>query len=670
MSWDALGDGSAMPIVLVHKDFSAIADPVVLGGGCAVSSTSTIRVDGGGDVFLRCFGVRGSRMFEDASLWALDSYYPSADEYDAWNDYKASGATLSEGYTCTTFSDADSWIEYVDSAPLGTTGLTAGAEDGIIEVIAVALTTNADGTVSDPIRPVKQTCVPYKRSSYAITTDRVTAYDEAGATIAQKPGTFQVTYGDPCVIRIDSGDHHGYLMLTTRTLWQPPYASADPGDMLNDIVVWWSETAEFTEPAGPVLLVSGLDALPDQTGQFRMWISVPGGALLESPDGVESLYVYYVYHAFEPGDDKTSPPPGTEWWDTRGTGADTWMSAVRRWRSKQGVAEQGMAVKRLDLQTILDAIDAGAYSESSWAYTDAVAGDLLGHVRLWVASSEPSSGYEVRPFQAVFPYAKAVDPMPLVCDDELTLYYAANIVEGAGSRVGSRFGQGVWRAMALPQYLDVVNLDPGFWRASVPEGEFGRTDGGLSPTPAAPLSSKLDPRVETPSGAFVAVFGRDFVVRSPEGPIQGVTSRLSGGQTIAWRVPSPDLVVLATPQIKCKDPDPFILNDGTLVLYAGVAPDLPLSVHGATLDEACITYRDAFTHRIDFELPEVETWIIPPLGRPRTPAVAASPEAPWPNRLKIRGTATVTSASSEMVGFQSRLGTRCGCGAKDRGEQG
>lgn len=186
MAWSSLGGGEALPMFLVDKDNPNLTDPVVQGGGCTISSTATVVVDDlAGQAFARCYGPCGEDMCSEASNWS--KLHISTDAGGAWQGYANSlgltTGTLTEPTTCAVFSDADSWIEYFDGAPFGSDGLSASAADGVIEVIAVAQTTGDDGSPTTPIQPGKQTCIPYRRSSLSVTTDRIwTVRSSGGAT--------------------------------------------------------------------------------------------------------------------------------------------------------------------------------------------------------------------------------------------------------------------------------------------------------------------------------------------------------------------------------------------------------------------------------------------------------------------------------------------------------
>ena len=295
---------------------------------------------------------------------------------------------------------------------------------------------------------------------------------------------------------------------------------------------------------------------------MRAWLGVPSLAFVTADSqSTPSLFVYYqaesnhgLGYAYDATgtatgvEAVTAPPFKTTVASALSTsGADTSASDYDAAIARSGSDElRGVWAKRIDVVggartgSILDLLGSPT-AEDTWTQRDAVPGELLGRVRVWVA--QPGHSPNVRRFESAFNTLSSggveyppwlADPVAVTAGfgtdaEQLCLYFAANPDQALTS-------SGVINAGASG--TNAVPNRHGLWRgAAVPEDtRLAVLVGGAT------------------TGTVFAVLGRDFVVRPPGGtdPLGDCVKPSSGPSGYYWY-----------------DPDPVELPDGSWRVYSG-----------------------------------------------------------------------------------------------------
>lgn len=478
MSWRE--DIASNPVMVEASGATAFG---VRFGMYGVTSLSTLRLATGA---LRTFGLT-SDVLRGAVDNAIAARYLTATHSDTpWTCGQAPTAGA-----CTDLKPGCSIgaIGYVDSGAYDEAHFdcTVTTVDRALGIIADQIVDPADcSTGPCGSQPVHSTCVPEKKRS--CTEDESPWQYEYLDTCALSGGfpnvctpsyavreeRFAVHYKDPSVVELPAGG--GYLMLLSRLRSYDAVAAVDtcggcpvaalggPATTIGDIVAFWSDNPEFDDGAGtvrgPFLIVDSLDALPGIS--LRFWLSVPGGAVISNGD-VQALFVYYQVEA------SADPDPlqaGAATYPDGGVTNSEYFAVLGHYpyasRSATRVFSGAPAVRRIALDDLLahvgDAASAGTGStdEAAWTRSDAVPGDLLGQVRIWLCNvAEYGPMPQVRLFDRVYEqgsgtsrwFPRVADPAPVDSGKALTLYFSTIDVEGHVPAPGD--GYGIWRGVAV-----------------------------------------------------------------------------------------------------------------------------------------------------------------------------------------------------------------------------
>ena len=302
---------------------------------------------------------------------------------------------------------------------------------------------------------IAPTGIPVLRDEATLAVSVLTGPSES---IVDTSRDWAAKYDHPRVLQTPDGR---WLLLMTRQLITDPgaeeeldlegaFAFDDPASMsVRDLVAYLSLTPDFTSVWGPVTVVSGLDAVPNQT--LRLWPGVPTGVFLDD--------VLHLYYTVQP----SSEPFHLD--DVGVTG-----DLYRQLRSEEFVAWPRLASGRgaIAMKTIewtdLEAAFLAATGETA-DVSDVVAGTLEGLVRFWIADgSRPNEellltrleeqlslrhglDFTTETDQAYSP--NIVDPDVVLCPDgTLTIYVAVRPAVSTDLLDGTD-GMGVWRGAVV-----------------------------------------------------------------------------------------------------------------------------------------------------------------------------------------------------------------------------
>ena len=479
------------------------ADLALFDAGVWATSTATVPYDADAAWL---FDIRQVQIANSAGTFVSPATREQGNNPSMWNDMLVlprPAYTFGEAFT-------------------GTSGVTVTEHLGRIPIpISTSATINLDTAAQITTGALPEwTSVPrLYANALSLTYDAITGYPwwsliinsgfggPAPFTVTE-PLDFYVVFKDPCVVKVPESlaPEGAWLMVVGRFRVLSSAASdaeaasnlCNPAQSIGDIVAFVSNNTEFVADAatgrtlrGPYLLVDSLAAVSLKQ-RFRLWLSVPGAAfakdstswdppgdnnpVLKNLDGPDLfLYVYYV---IEKSVDNTGAPP----FDYVSIG--TWADEYDRWAGGSFDSDgAGIAVKRFLASDLLGNLLNSDYltslvltQQDAWNKNDALPGDLLGGVRVWIPDGGLGSGLRyVRSFDDVFaatvpdpmnPGAAPVDVTPKAVDPEaildeagaLHLLFATfprRMFEGVPELITPDNGWGIWHGVALPSGLSL-----------------------------------------------------------------------------------------------------------------------------------------------------------------------------------------------------------------------
>lgn len=429
-----------------------------------------------------------------------------------------------------------------------------------------------------------ETCIPTEVDEAAVTYAVLTQLSDLSASPPVEGAWEYETrylfaqYKDPSVVAVPSDyvsskGFTGWIMVVARYLVprtegssfdEPAEGDAAmspiPDTSFAQIVAWWSDTPDFTgkNTIGPFLLVDGANAWED--GEYvRLWLGTPGVAILPS-DSEQGAYDLFVYYSADPTIRGYFGPDYETLTDL------VKQSAYSRALSRAGF-QPGVGCKRISLKTLMDAVDYEKTNEKSddrfrhtdtdvWNPSSALEGTLLGGVRIWLPEGRRRGlGHSVRSFFADYDwrYLRFADPAPTLCGtetDSLSLYLAINQRD---------LPYGTVAMDPYPATLSELGSGHGLWR--------GRaiSDGTVLAYSATVLG-------ETHTYRIVATFGKDFLCATQDSVANISPDQLMESKNYASY--NPVIADTGTPMPTMHiwiDPDPVLLDDGTVRVSGGAA---------------------------------------------------------------------------------------------------
>lgn len=503
MSWYRSG----YPITVEDSRVGEAAEPPL------ITSISPLLLTNGDQYFIRLYGIDVKGLKEAAGT----------EEFIAGLTPCSGGSSLSdwmvdyESYAKTRF------LVFGDSDPHD-----HGTFTGTIEY-----------DKADSARRLTNTCIPQQLDGLMFIYSCV--YDVDSATMQLGfSDELKVTYRDPQVIELPS--QKGYLMVLARYLHEGAEGqekseiTADQNNSRSQIVVWWCDNAKFTGHAlvGPMVLVDDLQSWQEEQF-FRLWVGVPGIALVDREVYGLTFYVYYVLETTELG------YGGSGHCDSLhdDISEDDYDDAIAGLGALWGTFKPGIACKRFTWDQLMGAIeeekDTGpTYRTKQEMFLPhmALEGDLLGLCNFWFADGTYDSTYDfktptlsVTSFFDVFSdgCVRFAAPHPLTCglsQTGLSLYAAVTMKDQAYGDCGP----------TAPSSTD-PGTGHGLWRGrAAPHGRWISVSGSLNKS----------------------ILGRDFLF-----------TRLVGNQ-------SADMIAASADDKLWIDPGPVQLEDGSFWVMAGI----------------------------------------------------------------------------------------------------
>ena len=578
MAWEAAGwdeggdfDGMAVRLAETVPDGAGGFTTTVVGYWQTTSTTTILVTSADGDSALRLFTSAGNNWSAAFGDWDFDG---SSDKEEAedrlWRAIQDPPSfprfpDIRLVPLLARLRDQPAYLSWLEST------LDASTGDLVLDVVQ----TDPPGTVTT------STWIPTMKLNQRLPVSYV-AEEDGSLHVCRLQ--FAVQYADPCCVKMpDNSDNPGYLMLFAR--YRTPHCAGgrEADEAVSDIVAYWSPDADFasTDLRGPFLLVRSTGALPDT--DLRMWMGVPGGVFAED-DGEWPLFLYYICVQSRT-ETETSLSTGETGWCVLMDDAEWYNAAIEAYDATTAAGSppyplandfDHIAARRISLDALDAAISearetptTALIDESRWDDEDAVevAGERLGHVRVWVpddletASSKPlrvvdflrywaedNAGESLNdsavldlltprsnePDAVFHKYPKLVDPGPTWCDDvgRLNLYFCCR--KGPNQEdtdYNEDNGHGIWRAAALPGGKRLR------WAHAIDDGASG-----------------------TAAVSWTAVFGRDFIVARPSGdePSRDMVADTGGSDADDGEVS----------QIYA-DPDPVQLPSGEWAVFIG-----------------------------------------------------------------------------------------------------
>lgn len=512
--WTASGEGSAS------------LDPQGVAGLWATTTSTLYVEDGDGDwvfVFHNNFHALGTSLKEDPQRdGAHQSRHAVAEVETSWSSALTASGPL--GDLATTTASVTRYLQFQKANYLkfqdGLNPLSTDLESGL--GLYEGMSTSPFVATSIPYQTEVNTPWGFQYiQKYRVRLFGPPPFHRGSSTVSFVPVLstvnvqFYLAFRDVTVIEVPLSVKGGYQWLMIAKRVRVVHGSGTDGhtavdadqafsmlgakECLSDIVVFKSNNPSFQNDdltnlvKGPYLLVDSLASV-EEDQNFRTSNRVPC-AVFERSTGLPDLYVYYVVESAVRADgtsgdysfdyDLGSGVTATQLGNTQ----DAW--AAGSWANNgRGIAVKKIAYDDLRVEVLED--DYPLY-QSSWTKNDAVTGELLGLVRVWISAGGGWSptGVPVRFWEDRFDNsATGVNYTPVKADPcavwtqdgNIRLFFAcfARPAAGAGAdQITPANGWGIWHA------------------ASIPDGRR--------------LSQSADPMTTT--GTFRAVYGKDFIVR-------------------------------------------------------------------------------------------------------------------------------------------------------------
>lgn len=259
-------------------------------------------------------------------------------------------------------------------------------------------------------------------------------------------------YKDPHVLKLKDGK--GWLMLLARyhspdgpgVVFGPGRGAVEPTETnsVAAIVGYWCDEPTFTSDVkGPYFLVGRFHTFTEARVDFTapLWLGVPAACELQV-DNVDWLYIYYT------GQSTDVDPEGWVASTLSSFRAGTHVTRIDTrflpWGNSFGLAFDN---RFTSASTDEERWNSARYDELVW-------GEYLGKVNIWVGNGKrwksggnpAAEGNDL--IWDVYDSLKDVDAVPMVFDDGVALYFAAN--DNGAAPAGGTHAWGLWRSVLGP----------------------------------------------------------------------------------------------------------------------------------------------------------------------------------------------------------------------------